>query len=304
MRTIYGYKKGNEQFAVRNHVVVYAMERLCTNIAKQITNSVNDSILLFNPYGRGEVGKNKKFSKDTIKNILTHPNVFGVIVVCYEQQDCLEYQDFIKNSNIPVQVLAVNQLGDRLDTLKHGMEVTGEFLMAASELKKIDFPARQLKVGIIVDNKCEVQDIQIFSKVINRMSKFGFHLCITKENGKRLLENGGDVKELDIEIIESPDCSIHESATLLASVDCHLMVYLGKNNVPILPIVPLIKVSSDKDDVFQEVLLDSEIDPNELADKLISKIISVSSGEQTFHEIVEIGSGQIWLPNLNPSVYI
>lgn len=295
--TFNGFLQENQRVSVRNHVIVFAAERLCTNIGRQICANVSFAKFLYHPLGRGEIGVNKTSSSQMIQKILTHPNIFGIVLIGYEEEDCRSLHEAIEDDNIPVQRIGVNQSGNRIEAIAKGMEQTGELVLQSSELRRTNISVEQLKVGVIADPDLKLSEVLVYAQIIEKMSSY-LQIYMTEENGGVIL-NSIDKGKHDILIISGRGPSPQQSATELVADKCHLLVYFGDQSVSSLPIVPLIRVSNNNSIYERDVTV---VHPT--AKNILDTIISVSSGESTYSEILGAEQSQVWLPKIKKDIYI
>lgn len=273
-----GYALQNSKSAIRNHTIVYATDGLCVNIAQKISQNVQHSKLLYHPYGRGQVGEDKKCSKTITNQVLTHPNVSGVVLVGFEQGDLNEWQAFIQEHHQQVVSIPVYQSGDRTSAIHDGMNAAARLVHVSSETRRQVIPINQLKIGIVSDKPIEDGESLLSQQLLRRFDQVGIEVCTSAHMNEHTPE---------------------EMVTFLNAEHCHMIMHDCLNMTYASPITPVLRMSN-LSHFGIDLYADSDKSMEESIEQLIRKIQSIASGEKTYSEILV--RDQLWFPRMEPSI--
>ena len=79
--TFMGYPRPTGRPGIRNHLVVLSMCGLNVPGARKVAAALSDAVLISSPYGRGQLGADKEFSRRMLTAFGTHPNTGAAVVL-------------------------------------------------------------------------------------------------------------------------------------------------------------------------------------------------------------------------------
>lgn len=293
-----GYLTPYSHMGIRNHTVVYATDGLCVNIAEKINNNVKNSILLYHPYGRGQIGDDKRWSQTITDNILTHPNVSGVVLVGFDQNDLNTLEALIKDHNKLVASIPIYQSGDRTSTIQKGMEATAEIVHKLSGLGRCTLPLNEMNIGLIFDPHESNLNLTIIKQVAIKLNEMGVKVFTSENNWLQDIRDSLDLSF--VSIIEGKCDTQEETITLLSSAHCHLFLNFHTKWTSGNTVVPIIQITFCDEAVGSDIRLNPQTSEENFIEKIIQKLLSVASGEKTYSEI--LGHAHLWYSRIEPSI--
>jgi len=151
--TFHGYRRENGRVGVRNHVVILPLDDLSNAACEAVANNIKGTLALPHAYGRLQFGKDLDLHFRTLIGTGSNPNVAGVVVIGIEDGWTNRVVEGIAKTGKPVTGFGIEGTGD-LMTIAKASRVAKDYLQAASELKREEFPISELWVS----TKCGESD--------------------------------------------------------------------------------------------------------------------------------------------------
>ena len=153
MSSFFGYKRENKRVGVRNHVAILPVDDLSNSACEAVANNVAGTIALPHAYGRLQFGADLELHFRTIIGTGANPNVAACVVIGIEPGWTKTIVDGIAKTGKPVVGYSIEQNGD-FETIKNASKTAKEFVHASSELRREEFPIKELWVS----TKCGESD--------------------------------------------------------------------------------------------------------------------------------------------------
>jgi (2R)-sulfolactate sulfo-lyase subunit beta len=143
--TFHGYRRENGRVGVRNHVVILPLDDLSNAACEAVANNIKGTLALPHAYGRLQFGKDLDLHFRTLIGTGSNPNVAAVVVIGIEDGWTNRVVEGIAKTGKPVTGFGIEGTGD-LMTIAKASRVAKDYLQAASELKREEFPISELWV--------------------------------------------------------------------------------------------------------------------------------------------------------------
>lgn len=150
MTKLYGYKRPDGRYGIRNHVVVLPSVGCCNGVIHKIKEKVPGIVTLMHSYGCGRGPADTELHHKTFLNVVTHPNVYAVLVVALgcEIMDTDKLAEDIKAAGKPMQYLNVQKTGGTYKTVDAAVPILEKFLSDADKEEKVEFDMSHLTIGL------------------------------------------------------------------------------------------------------------------------------------------------------------
>jgi len=151
--TFWGYRRENGRAGVRNHVVILPVDDLSNAACESVANNIKGTLALPHPYGRLQFGADLDLHFRTLIGMGSNPNVAAVVVIGIEDGWAKKVADGIAATGKPVAYFGIELHGD-IDTVARASRAAKEFVQAASALRRVECPLKDLWVS----TKCGESD--------------------------------------------------------------------------------------------------------------------------------------------------
>ena len=152
-KTFWGYRRENGRAGVRNHVIILPVDDLSNAACESVANNIKGALALPHPYGRLQFGADLDLHFRTLIGTGSNPNVAAVVVIGIEDGWAQKVADGIAATGKPVAYFGIERHGD-IDTVARASRVAKEFVQAASALRRVECPLKDLWVS----TKCGESD--------------------------------------------------------------------------------------------------------------------------------------------------
>src|ERR1019366_4972990 len=149
----WGYKRENGRVGVRNHVIVLPVDDLANAACEAVANNIKGALALPHPYGRLQFGADLDLHFRTLIGTGSNPDVAAVVVIGIEDGWAKKVADGIAATGKPVASFGIELHGD-IDTVARASRAAKEFVQAASALRRVECPLKDLWVS----TKCGESD--------------------------------------------------------------------------------------------------------------------------------------------------
>ncbi|MGD0872124.1 MAG: UxaA family hydrolase [Bryobacteraceae bacterium] len=149
----WGYRRENGRAGVRNHVIILPVDDLSNAACECVANNIKGTLALPHPYGRLQFGADLDLHFRTLIGTGSNPNVAAVVVIGIEDGWARKVADGIAATGKPVAYFGIELHGD-IDTVARASRAAKEFVQAASALRRVECPLKDLWVS----TKCGESD--------------------------------------------------------------------------------------------------------------------------------------------------
>ncbi len=148
-----GYRRGNGDVGVRNHVVILPLDDLSNSACLAVASHIRGTLALPHPYGRLQFGEDLDLYFDTLIGTGANPNVAACVVIGIEPIWTQRIVDGIAKTGKPVTGFAIERHGD-LRTVEVASRKAKEYVHWASEQTRSDCTFEDLTLS----TKCGESD--------------------------------------------------------------------------------------------------------------------------------------------------
>lgn len=128
--TFDGYVRDGRRAGIRNHVLVLPSVICSSIVAESIASAVPETVCASHDHGCGQIGGDKRQTRQTLVNIAENPNVAGVVVVglgC----ETLDSQDIADDLSVPVRHTAIQTAGGTQAAIDNGIRAARDLVRQA-----------------------------------------------------------------------------------------------------------------------------------------------------------------------------
>src|ERR1022692_3854240 len=148
-----GWRRENGRVGVRNHVVILPLDDLSNASCEAVAGHIKGTMALPHAYGRLQFGADLDLHFRTLIGTGSNPNVAAVVVIGIEDGWAKKVADGIAATGKPVASFGIELHGD-IDTVARASRAAKEFVQAASALRRVECPLKDLWVS----TKCGESD--------------------------------------------------------------------------------------------------------------------------------------------------
>lgn len=147
---IKGYKRENNTYGIRNHLLVLPTSVCASETAVRIANLVPGAVATPHQHGCCQVGEDYKQTVRTLVGFGCNPNVGAVLVVglgCEGIQPNV-VSEAIKKTGKPVETVIIQECGGTLKTIAKGAEICARLSRELAAQEKVEFDISELVLGL------------------------------------------------------------------------------------------------------------------------------------------------------------
>ncbi len=145
-----GYRRSDGSAGVRNYLAVIPSVFCANKVAEQIALSIKDAVCLTHSVGCSQVGEDLEQTARTLKNLATHPNIGGVLIVglgC-ERFTPAEFYQAVKATGKEVASVVIQEEGDSLKAVAAGIEKLYKLEGVVSNYRREEIDISELIIGL------------------------------------------------------------------------------------------------------------------------------------------------------------
>ncbi|WP_137921600.1 UxaA family hydrolase [Hydrogenophaga sp. 2FB] len=146
--SIWGFRRADGSFGIRNHVVVIAAMDNVNPVVRRICDAVKGTVPVCVAYGRGQFGADLEQHDRVLLGYATHPNVAAALIVGLEPVTTQRLADAVAATGRPVQSLDVQGLGGTVQAVAQGTRAAAALVIETSGMVRVPVPAGELVVGV------------------------------------------------------------------------------------------------------------------------------------------------------------
>jgi altronate dehydratase large subunit len=144
-----GYPRGDGRYGVRNHVLVLGLNGLVARAAMRVAAGVAGTVLFASPYGRGQIGDDKRAHTAQLIGLGCSPNVAATLVVGADRQATDDVAHAIAAAAKPVATIALDDVHeDALELSTRGIRLAAALARDASRCRREPAPLSTLFLAV------------------------------------------------------------------------------------------------------------------------------------------------------------
>lgn len=150
---LWGYRRPDGRFGVRNHVLIIPVDDLSNAVAEAVAHNIKGTMALPHPYGRLQFGADLELTFRTLAGQGRNPNCAAAVVVGIEPKWTERIVAEIAKTGKPCAGFSIERSGD-LKTIEAASRKAKEFVHLATEMRREPFGVDQLTMS----TKCGESD--------------------------------------------------------------------------------------------------------------------------------------------------
>lgn len=144
-----GYRRADGRYGVRNHVLVLGLNGLVARAAARIASGVAGTVLFASPYGRGQIGDDRRAHTAQLVGLGRNPNVAATLVVGADRQVTDDIAHAIAAAGKPVATIALDDVHeDALELSLRGSRLAAALARDASQHRRVQAPLAALFLAV------------------------------------------------------------------------------------------------------------------------------------------------------------
>lgn len=151
-----GYKRENNKFGVRNHVLILPSVICSNHVAERIAQNIDKAVSFNHSNGCGQFGVDIEQTLNTLIGIGSNPNVAAVLIVglgC-ESLPTEKLYNTIKATGKKTAYIIIQEEGGTLKTIEKGIRIVSSWIDNIENEKRVPIDISELTIGL----KCGASD--------------------------------------------------------------------------------------------------------------------------------------------------
>jgi len=146
--TFLGYRRGDGQVGVRNHIGVMSIMDNVNPVTRAIADNVAGSLPVTTLFVRGQYGKDLEMAYNTLAGMGCNPNLAGVVIVGLEETSTNIVADRVRKTGKPVETVLIQALGGTVNATADGVRKAARMAVDASKLRREPIPVSEMILGL------------------------------------------------------------------------------------------------------------------------------------------------------------
>ncbi|WMS43542.1 UxaA family hydrolase [Acuticoccus sp. MNP-M23] len=144
-----GYTRATTPPGVRNHVVILSLSGLEHGAARALHRLFPQTVLVASTYGRGHVGDDRTFQRQTMAALATHPNTGACLVLGADNAMVADVAAALARAGRPHAALSLQGIGeDRFRLIDEGARALTALIRTASQARRSAHPVSALSIAV------------------------------------------------------------------------------------------------------------------------------------------------------------
>lgn len=143
-----GYERTDGSVGTRNVVAIASAMDISNPVARAVASAVRGTVLLPGLYLRGQLGRDREITLDTMTGLCLNPNIAGVVVIGLEPTSTGELSTRIAASGKPVETVDIQPSGGTINAIAEGTRRAARMVRQISKLRPREFPVSKLMIGV------------------------------------------------------------------------------------------------------------------------------------------------------------
>lgn len=150
MKQIKGYKRGNGEYGIRNHLLIIPTVICANQVSNRIMQMVSGSVAIPHQHGCSQIGADKVRTFETLAGTGRNPNVGAVLIVSLgcEVVDPNALADVIRPSGKRVEVVDIQEVGGSIKAIQLGTKLARELRSELDQMEPEPIPIHKLRIGV------------------------------------------------------------------------------------------------------------------------------------------------------------
>ena len=144
-----GYKRKDGTIGIRNKLLIISITGLTGPTARKISNLLQGSLFIDNPYGGGIIGDDKIRQDNAIIGFAKNPNVGAVLIISADPPKGNFIKSQLDNSIKPIELLTLDECNhDAIKLLELGLRKGANLIRKISKNRREKVSLSKLSIGL------------------------------------------------------------------------------------------------------------------------------------------------------------
>lgn len=148
--TFEGWKRPDGRVGIRNHVLVLPASVCASDVARQISSSVQGTVTFHNQNGCSQVPSDQQLTLDIMAGYAANPNVWGTLVVSLGCENCqmdLVCEAIGERTDKPLERVIIQEAGGSLKAVECGIRIARDMVERACAERRATASLSSLILG-------------------------------------------------------------------------------------------------------------------------------------------------------------
>ena len=144
-----GFQRKDGSIGIRNKLLIISITGLTGPTSRKISNLLQDTLFVDNPYGGGIIGEDKIRQDNAIIGFAKNPNVGAVLIISADPPKGEFIISRLENSSKPVELITLDECNhDAIKLLELGLRKGASLIRKISKIKREKVSVSNLSIGL------------------------------------------------------------------------------------------------------------------------------------------------------------
>ena len=144
-----GFQRKNGSIGIRNKLLIISITGLTGPTSRKISNLLQDTLFVDNPYGGGIIGEDKIRQDNAMIGFAKNPNVGAVLIISADPPKGEFIKSKLENSSKPIELITLDECNhDAIKLLELGLRKGGSLIRKISKIKREKVSVSKLSIGL------------------------------------------------------------------------------------------------------------------------------------------------------------
>ena len=144
-----GFQRKDGSIGIRNKLLIISITGLTGPTSRKISNLLQDTFFVDNPYGGGIIGEDKIRQDNAIIGFAKNPNVGAVLIISADPPKGEFIISRLENSSKPVELITLDECNhDAIKLLELGLRKGASLIRKISKIKREKVSVSNLSIGL------------------------------------------------------------------------------------------------------------------------------------------------------------
>ena len=144
-----GFQRKDGSIGIRNKLLIISITGLTGPTSRKISNLLQDTLFVDNPYGGGIIGEDKIRQDNAIIGFAKNPNVGAVLIISADPPKGEFIISRLENSSKPVELITLDECNhDAIKLLELGLRKGASLIRKISKIKRKKVSVSNLSIGL------------------------------------------------------------------------------------------------------------------------------------------------------------
>ena len=144
-----GFQRKDGSIGIRNKLLIISITGLTGPTSRKISNLLQDTLFVDNPYGGGIIGEDKIRQDNAIIGFAKNPNVGAVLIISADPPKGESIISRLENSSKPIELITLDECNhDAIKLLELGLRKGASLIRKISKIKREKVSVSNLSIGL------------------------------------------------------------------------------------------------------------------------------------------------------------